>query len=219
MLFCDAQGVFENGTFYLTDPCILSNTDNGRVYGSTDLGKYYLFNWFRGHKCNKYCNSNSKKWLVPNDEELNSVPIDIRTCSEKSTMYRLKDSTVIGATKCESNNNNDYSQYNRFGVREKIGEKILFAGKVDRSRWNKWETSMLLVTNHGNLSIVNTKSKKFQLIKFEDISRNKLSVIKKYKEQCLFVSTTKTEMIFRCKDDTSATQWVENINSVFQNSN
>jgi len=80
-LFCDAQGVRQKDTYVLTDPCILSL--EGSTYGVTDMGKDYIWNWFRNHKCNKYCD---KSWIRPTKEQLDSVPERVRGLG-KATSY------------------------------------------------------------------------------------------------------------------------------------
>ncbi|ETO33744.1 MHCK/EF2 kinase domain family protein [Reticulomyxa filosa] len=72
-LFCDAQGVRQKDAYVLTDPCIVSF--EGGAYGVTDMGKEYLWNWFRNHKCNYYC---EKDWMKPDPKDLEKVPTEVR---------------------------------------------------------------------------------------------------------------------------------------------
>ena len=216
-LFCDAQGVFdnENGIYYLTDPCILSNTIEGRVYGSTDLGKIHLFNWFWNHKCNEYCNKN---WLLPTKQELDSVPAMIRKCKEKSTTHRTLDNTIIGTTKSMNvleilqPDENPYREYFKYGVRDGFGERILFAGKVDRVRWNRFEASIIIITNQGRLIIVNETDKSFNPINSENI---KLDTLRKSSKGYLFIETANNEMRFKCQENVPVEKWIEQIKNAF----
>jgi hypothetical protein len=64
LLFCDLQGgVYKDG-FIITDPVIMSATQE---YGPTDLGAAGISTFFARHKCNKYCNS---KWMIPHDKRV-----------------------------------------------------------------------------------------------------------------------------------------------------
>ncbi|ETO33747.1 hypothetical protein RFI_03360, partial [Reticulomyxa filosa] len=92
-LFCDAQVILQKNkliqslllqinkikcyvsfdAYVLTDPCIVSL--EGRIYGITDMGKEYLWNWFRNHKCNDYC---EKDWMKPDPKDLEKVPEEVR---------------------------------------------------------------------------------------------------------------------------------------------
>lgn len=63
LLLCDLQGgVYKDG-FVLTDPVIMSSTQE---YGPTDLGSMGISTFFSNHQCNQYCNS---QWLVPHDRK------------------------------------------------------------------------------------------------------------------------------------------------------
>ena len=55
LLLCDAQGVRNADSYTITDPAICSRV-NGQ-YGMTDCGEPAISQWFRGHKCNEFCNS------------------------------------------------------------------------------------------------------------------------------------------------------------------
>ena len=61
ILFCDAQGIITKKEYILTDPCVMSV--EGNRYGAGDCGYDYILNWFKYHKCNKYC---QKHWITPN---------------------------------------------------------------------------------------------------------------------------------------------------------
>ena len=64
ILFCDLQGgVYKDG-FVITDPVIMSTTQE---YGPTDLGSKGISTFFANHKCNKFCN---KSWVVPDDKKV-----------------------------------------------------------------------------------------------------------------------------------------------------
>mmetsp|Transcript_13234 Transcript_13234/g.20034 ORF Transcript_13234/g.20034 Transcript_13234/m.20034 type:complete len:590 (+) Transcript_13234:47-1816(+) len=92
-LFCDAQGVRKAEKYILTDPAILSHTEQGGVYGATDCGKHYLLNWFRTHRCNKFCDS---QWKKPSLLELNSVQQSVRKSMTRATSFNK--SVVIKST-------------------------------------------------------------------------------------------------------------------------
>lgn len=64
ILFCDLQGgVYKDG-FIITDPVILSMSQE---YGPTDLGPNGISTFFGRHKCNKYCNA---QWTKPADKKV-----------------------------------------------------------------------------------------------------------------------------------------------------
>ena len=64
VLLCDLQGgCYKNG-FILTDPVIISTTNE---YGPTDLGSEGISTFFSHHKCNKYCDS---YWIKPGDKNI-----------------------------------------------------------------------------------------------------------------------------------------------------
>lgn len=54
LLFCDAQGVRGDDKYFITDPAICSLVKG--QYGMTDLGEAGISQWFKGHKCNTFCN-------------------------------------------------------------------------------------------------------------------------------------------------------------------
>ena len=105
-LFCDAQGIKKCNKYILTDPCILSNEENGRIYGETDVGRMYLLNWFLNHKCNRYC---LKFWDKPTQNELNSVPQSIRAQTSNKTTYsfQLDESMTVKTIIRSKRSNND----------------------------------------------------------------------------------------------------------------
>lgn len=80
-LFCDAQGVRNSVGYYLTDPCIMSVTQE---YGITDLGRDGIINWFTRHKCNQFC---QKHWIVPQEMHWQKEKFKFFVV-EKSTSYR-----------------------------------------------------------------------------------------------------------------------------------
>ncbi|ETO19147.1 hypothetical protein RFI_18086, partial [Reticulomyxa filosa] len=91
-LFCDAQGVRRKGKYILTDPCIVSM--EGYIYGPTDIGKEYLWNWFLNHKCHpEFCDPS---WKKPTREELASVPDYIKALEDKCTSHiRSRGYTIV----------------------------------------------------------------------------------------------------------------------------
>jgi hypothetical protein len=60
LLFCDLQGGIYKDGFIITDPVIMSTTQE---YGPTDL----ISTFFARHKCNKFCN---KQWVMPHDKKV-----------------------------------------------------------------------------------------------------------------------------------------------------
>ena len=63
LLFCDLQGgIYKNG-FIITDPVIMSTTED---YGPTDLAEG-ISTFFARHKCNKFCN---KQRVMPHDKKV-----------------------------------------------------------------------------------------------------------------------------------------------------
>ena len=60
LLLCDAQGVKNGGSYTITDPAICSEFMG--QYGMTDLGMPGIAQWFRHHKCNRFCDPN---WIRP----------------------------------------------------------------------------------------------------------------------------------------------------------
>jgi hypothetical protein len=63
-LLCDLQGGHYEGTYFLTDPVIMSSGDT-KTFGSTDLGKEGFSNFFAHHKCNRFCKSHWSKPHCP----------------------------------------------------------------------------------------------------------------------------------------------------------
>ena len=55
LLLCDAQGVRNADSYAITDPAICSLVKG--QYGMTDCGEPAIAQWFRGHKCNRYCDA------------------------------------------------------------------------------------------------------------------------------------------------------------------
>ena len=69
-VLCDLQGGIYSNSVVLTDPVILSGTNE---YGPSDLGPEGISNFFGHHKCNEFCKShwklpsNAKKYFVPQE--------------------------------------------------------------------------------------------------------------------------------------------------------
>ncbi|KAJ3194917.1 hypothetical protein HDU67_004557, partial [Dinochytrium kinnereticum] len=62
LLYCDLQGgVYPDG-FVITDPVIMSATQE---YGPTDLGPLGISTFFSRHQCNEFCN---RQWMRPHDQ-------------------------------------------------------------------------------------------------------------------------------------------------------
>jgi hypothetical protein len=62
LIICDLQGgVYKDG-FIITDPVIMSNSQE---YGPTDLGRPGIATFFGRHTCNKFCNC---QWTAPRDQ-------------------------------------------------------------------------------------------------------------------------------------------------------
>lgn len=59
ILLCDLQGGYENSNIILTDPALLSPSAQ---FGPSDLGKKGIKEFFKYHKCTKYCSS---EWITP----------------------------------------------------------------------------------------------------------------------------------------------------------
>jgi len=62
LLLCDLQGGHYLDCYILTDPVIMS-MDNSKQYGSGDLGKEGIDNFFAHHKCNHFCRQHG--WMKP----------------------------------------------------------------------------------------------------------------------------------------------------------
>lgn len=63
LLYCDLQGgVYKDG-YVLSDPVIMSATQE---YGPTDLGTEGISSFFSVHTCNNYCGS---AWIIPQDKK------------------------------------------------------------------------------------------------------------------------------------------------------
>jgi hypothetical protein len=60
-MLCDLQGAVYKDGFIITDPVIMSTTQE---YGPTDLGPKGISTFFAHHRCNSYCRQH---WIVPND--------------------------------------------------------------------------------------------------------------------------------------------------------
>ena len=63
-MFCDLQGGIYKDGFIITDPVIMSTTQE---YGPTDLGSEGISTFFARHKCNKFCNN---QWVMPRDKKV-----------------------------------------------------------------------------------------------------------------------------------------------------
>ena len=85
-LYCDAQGIRTPNSYILTDPCIISNTENGLKFGPTDMGKEYLNNWFLNHECNNCC---KKNWLKPTQIEQHSVRKAVKQHTVRATSFNV----------------------------------------------------------------------------------------------------------------------------------
>ncbi|ELP92474.1 elongation factor 2 kinase, putative [Entamoeba invadens IP1] len=55
LLVADLQGVFQDKWFYLTDPAVLSSTDDEFKYSPTNLGEEGIQRFFKTHRCNQVC--------------------------------------------------------------------------------------------------------------------------------------------------------------------
>jgi hypothetical protein len=64
LLFCDLQGGIYRDGFIITDPVIMSTTQE---YGPTDLGSEGISTFFARHRCNKFCD---KQWVVPQEKKV-----------------------------------------------------------------------------------------------------------------------------------------------------
>eukprot|EP00158_Paraphelidium_tribonemae_P001865 Partr_v1_DN24888_c0_g2_i1_m29793 putative NA len=62
-LFCDLQGGVYRDGFVITDPIVMSNSQQ---YGPSDLGKAGIASFFFFHNCTKYCKSH---WRLPADRK------------------------------------------------------------------------------------------------------------------------------------------------------
>ena len=56
IMIADLQGVKTQFKYVLTDPAILSNTEDGGHYGCTDTGVEGMAMFFLKHTCNEFCN-------------------------------------------------------------------------------------------------------------------------------------------------------------------
>ncbi|OAJ37841.1 hypothetical protein BDEG_21817 [Batrachochytrium dendrobatidis JEL423] len=63
LLLCDLQGGIQNNGFIITDPVVMSRTQE---YGPTDFGPKGISTFFSRHNCNKFC---KKEWKVPQDKK------------------------------------------------------------------------------------------------------------------------------------------------------
>lgn len=67
LIVCDLQGRYRkkgNKRFELTDPAISSRR---REYGVTDTAEKGIETFFCNHCCNKFCNSDGRRWQRPRD--------------------------------------------------------------------------------------------------------------------------------------------------------
>ena len=86
LLYCDAQGIRTPDSYILTDPCIVSNEENGLKYGLTDMGSDYLNNWFLNHKCNNCCESH---WLIPSEIDRSLVSHQVKQQANRATTFNV----------------------------------------------------------------------------------------------------------------------------------
>ena len=106
-LFCDAQGLHKFDKYVLTDPCIVSNKvyatdDTGNIinrqeqtFGVSDVGREFLLNWFKHHKCNKYCDK--ENWKRPKDIAINNIPDAVVALSESHSSVYNSETTGPGS--------------------------------------------------------------------------------------------------------------------------
>ena len=97
ILFCDAQGIITKKEYILTDPCILSI--KGGIYGAADCGFDFILNWFKYHKCNKYC---QKHWITPHGQIKQNIDITKHTTWTWSTeeFKKIKEKEKRELCKC-----------------------------------------------------------------------------------------------------------------------
>ena len=162
LLFCDAQGINRYDKYILTDPCIVSNKDfardeNGRIidsneqtYGVTDAGREFLLNWFRTHKCNKFCD---KTWAKPTEIEVSNVPEAVKNASKvRSSVFNSATKgmgsitvgdSVLGANIIRHNyslNGIDYARWKYIHKNEqvmKIGQMMVAVTETKLSKLKK----------------------------------------------------------------------------------
>jgi len=88
-LLCDLQGGHYSDCYILTDPVIMS-ADNSKEYGSGDLGKEGIDNFFAHHCCNRFC---QKHWWKPVQPRVS----DRIPCSKSTSL-----SLTLGTVKSEA---------------------------------------------------------------------------------------------------------------------
>ena len=162
LLFCDAQGINRSDKYILTDPCIVSNKDfardengaiidsNEQTYGVTDAGREFLLNWFRTHKCNKFCD---KTWAKPTEIEVLNVPEAVKNASKvRSSVFNSATKgmgsitvgdSVLGANIIRQNyslNGVDYARWPHIHKNEqvvKIGQMMVAVTETKLSKLKK----------------------------------------------------------------------------------
>lgn len=67
-LLCDLQGGHYEDAYVLTDPVVMS-ADNSKRFGSGDLGREGIDNFFAHHRCNRFCQGN---WTKPTNPQRSS---------------------------------------------------------------------------------------------------------------------------------------------------
>jgi len=63
-LLCDLQGGHYFDCYILTDPVVMS-ANNSKQFGSGDLGKEGIDNFFAHHRCNRFCQGHWNKPVRP----------------------------------------------------------------------------------------------------------------------------------------------------------
>ncbi|KAJ3562325.1 hypothetical protein NPX13_g8606 [Xylaria arbuscula] len=87
LLLCDLQGGCYRDSFVLTDPVILSQTPG--TYGLTDMGPEAIKNFFKHHRCGRFCVWN---WRTPGVVDAPTIIVQ-----EGTTMARLPTRASRGA--------------------------------------------------------------------------------------------------------------------------
>jgi len=90
-LLCDLQGGHYQDAYVLTDPVIMSSS-NEKQFGATDLGSEGISNFFAHHKCNQFCRHAWKKPSCPQISSriprLASTSMSLTVGSKKSVADR-----------------------------------------------------------------------------------------------------------------------------------
>merc|ERR1712048_573777 len=87
-LLCDLQGGSYGDKYILTDPAILSNSEEGGIYGKTDLGLNGQHTFFSQHICGDLCKRDKsgklRSWAeLPKFDRDRFLPVQMGTsCSE-----------------------------------------------------------------------------------------------------------------------------------------